>query len=402
MQETRLSQLFDAYLRGTCSPKEKEELFLLSLETEKKTELDRLLHDYIESEEERVEMGAEQTEALYDQILRQAGKTGRVAGAGALVHFLRRPWVRYAAAVLIILAGIGSYFLLNNTSPPVVSVKQPSGNTILPGGNKAVLTLGSGRKIILDSAHNGSLTVQGNVLVSKTDSGQLAYRSTGNAAGSVTMYNTLSTPRGGQYQLILPDGTRVWLNAASSITYPTAFIGSDRRVTITGEAYFEVKKRASSPFFVKTGNLEIAVLGTSFDINAYTDEPAVNTTLLEGLVRVSQGSDKAGAVIIRPGQQARVNNGHIGVTDQVDTGQVMAWKNGYFSFDEASLESIMRQIGRWYDVEIVYEGDVKDERFAGTVPRSSNVSELLNELSLTKTVQFIIEEKKIIVRSYRP
>jgi ferric-dicitrate binding protein FerR (iron transport regulator) len=219
------------------------------------------------------------------------------------------------------------------------------------------------------------------------------------------MYNAMTTPKGRQYQLELADGSKVWLNAASSITYPTAFTGNERKVTISGEAYFEISPDKTKPFKVSIdGKGEVEVLGTHFNINAYADEPTVNTTLLEGSVKIRAFNSNAGPEekqkTLYPGQQARLNVGLV-VVDSVNTGEVMAWKNGYFSFNGATTEAIMRQVKRWYDAEIIYEGTVKEERFAGSVPRSANASKLLEVLELTKTVKFVIEDKKIIVKPYQ-
>jgi ferric-dicitrate binding protein FerR (iron transport regulator) len=215
----------------------------------------------------------------------------------------------------------------------------------------------------------------------------------GNAANDV-MYNTMNTPPGGQYKLKLPDGTNVWLNAASSITYPTAFMGKDRTVTITGEAYFEVANDRLKPFHVKVNEMDVEVFGTHFNVNAYNDEPAVKTTLLEGSVKVSK---YAASVILKPGEQTSVSqSSYPSQPIPVETDLVMAWKNGLFNFNKVSLQDVMKQIARWYDVQIVYQGEIRPKKFGGEIQRDLNLSEVLEGLKETG-IHFRIEGKKLIV-----
>jgi ferric-dicitrate binding protein FerR (iron transport regulator) len=310
--------------------------------------------------------------------------------------------VRYAA-VLLLIAGIGAYLSLHNKTPSkpaaTSSAKELTRQTrkdLAPGGNRAVLTLGDGSTIVLDNAKNGILAQQGNTKVLKLN-GKLSYNP-GNARHDETVYNTISTPRGGQYQIELPDGSQVWLNAVSSIRFPAAFAGNERKVEITGEAYFEVAKNAAMPFKVviatpSENGTEIEVTGTRFNIMAYNDEAAVKTTLLEGSVKINQESK---AVPLKPGQQARWHDKSIKIIDHVDTEEAVAWKNGYFQFASASLQQVMRQIARWYDVDISYAGKVPERRFGGKISRDNNASEVLKVLELSK-VKFRIEDKRIIV-----
>jgi transmembrane sensor len=243
---------------------------------------------------------------------------------------------------------------------------------------------------VLDSAANGALAQEGPAEVIK-EGGQIVYKGAG-GAGSV-VYNTMTTPRGRQYNLMLADGTRVWLNAASSITYPTAFTGSERTVSITGEVYFEVAHRAAMPFTVQKGDVRVQVLGTHFNVNAYEEEPSLDVTLLEGAVRVVKGGHTSH---IRPGQQAQVQGDGMKVVSDVDVDEVMAWKNGYFRFGGVGIESLMGQLSRWYDVEIEYKKKV-DDRFYAEIPRDTKLSDALKALELTGQVRFGIEGKKIIV-----
>lgn len=304
-----------------------------------------------------------------------------------------RPWRWATAAAVVAGLVIGGYYLYPTKKHTDISQTQrlPLKNDVAPGGNKAILMLASGQKIILDSAHTGTLARQGNTIISKTDSGKLAYTIT-NEKPTEVAYNVLTTPRGGQYQLALPDGSKVWLNAASSIRYPTAFIGKERTVEITGEAYLEVAKDKAKPFHVTVSGMEVDVLGTGFNINAYTDEPVIRTTLLEGAVKVTAGNSSKQ---LEPGQQAQVGNG-IALVRNVDLDQVTAWKNGLFQFNRVDIQTVMRQLARWYDVDIVYEEPVTKDRFGGKLPRDVNVSEVLRILQQAQ-VHFRIEGKTIVV-----
>ena len=308
------------------------------------------------------------------------------------VKIRRISWLRIvaAASVVLILTIVGiSYFNVKpQIQPPIANHKVD----ILPGSNKAILTLGNGTKIILDSAANGALAKQGNANIIKTDSGKLAYNTT-KEKSTESIYNTLSTPRGGQYQLSLPDGTRVWLNSASSITYPTAFNRSERNVSITGEAYFEVTKDKTKPFHVKVNEMEVAVLGTHFNINAYPDEKEIKTTLFEGAVNITTTKRSKR---LSPGEQASVNNNSITLTKNVDLDQVIAWKSGYFEFDKMDLPTVMRQVSRWYDVDIRYEASYPDTRFGGRISRNLKLSEILQLLE-TSGVHFNVENKKLTI-----
>jgi ferric-dicitrate binding protein FerR (iron transport regulator) len=295
--------------------------------------------------------------------------------------------------VLLIAAG-GAYLLQQKPAEPPVTVAHQQ--DIPPGTNKATLILGDGSVVTLDSAGNRVISQGGTAI--RQQGGQLQYDARG-AAAEVT-YNTLATPNGGQFKVRLPDGTQAWLNAASSIRYPTTFSGEKRVVEITGEVYLEVARQQGHPFVVQIKTAsgsggEVEVLGTHFNINAYNDEPLIKTTLLEGSVKVTTGNGRYS--VLRPGQQSAVNSsGAINILEQVNIGAVIAWKQGYFSFAQTDLRSVMRQIGRWYDVEIVYEGAVPDKKFGGAIPRDSPASEVLKILEVSG-VHFRIEGKKIVV-----
>lgn len=321
------------------------------------------------------------------------------------VHFLRTAWFRYAA-ILLLIAGTAIY--LYTSSPlwrrsPEITQTNNTGQPqdIPPGGSKALLTLSDGSVIVLDSASIGNIAQQGGTKILKVDAGSLAYQ--GNDLSGQTAYNTISTPRGGQYQIVLPDGSKVWLNAASSIKFPTAFTGNERVVEMTGEAYMEIAANAKQSFVVKAGGTVIQVLGTSFNVNAYEDESSVRTTLIRGSVRLSavgiSSGRPAGSVILKPGQQADVLQGpdkKIQVQAAPDMEQTLAWKNGFFIFNDVTIQAVMRQLARWYDLEVVYEGNV-DQLFHATIPRNVPISRILKALELTKSVRFKIDGRKVTV-----
>jgi ferric-dicitrate binding protein FerR (iron transport regulator) len=310
-----------------------------------------------------------------------------------------------AAAILVLITAGFYWMLLKEGVKKNTVAKAPvhiDSANILPGANKAVLTLADGSEVVLDNAANGMLAQQNNVQVVKSKDGELKYQS-GNSDGQTAIaYNMLSTPRGGQYKIALPDGSTVWLNAASSIRFPTAFTGNERKVEITGEAYFEVKKNAAMPFIVKMNNGTIVkVLGTHFNVNAYDDEEAVKTTLLEGSVKVSAtgpGSAGSESAILKPGEQISVSHSsQLSQPIPVQTDEVMAWKNGLFQFNNVTIETVMRQVARWYDVQVVYERDVSQELFRGKIYRNAEISQLLTILELSGA-HFKIQGKKIIVQ----
>lgn len=309
------------------------------------------------------------------------------------IHFLRTAWVRYAAAIILVL-GVGIYFFSTNkkTNENVAVVASAANDVKPPSSVNAIITLADGSNIVLDSAANGAIATQNNVVVKKIDDGRIVYEGTTNE----TAYNTLSNPRGSRViQMTLADGTKVWLNAASAIRYPTAFNGKERIVEVTGESYFEVSKDPSKPFKVKKGDLEIQVVGTHFNVNAYDEEERLEVTLLEGAVQVKAGN--AQNVQLQPGEQSQLTrSGNLTKTAGVDVEAVMAWKNGIFDFGiKSDGYSIMRQLSRWYDIEPEYKGVFKTH-FGGTISRHVNLSEVLKVLEATG-VRFEVNGKKVIV-----
>jgi len=315
---------------------------------------------------------------------------------------VRNFWPRIvAAASIIVFVSIGTYFVLNKkNNQQLVKVKT---NDIRPGGNRAILTLANGKQIVLGDAKNGTLAKQGAITINKTRNGQVVYKAPSAAVKNPQLitYNAITTPRGGQYHLTLADGTNVWLNAASSIKYPVAFTGNERRVEITGEVYFEVKHNAAKPFRVISNGQTVEDIGTHFDINAYADEQSIKTTLVEGAVKVSSSATLPGSgrnsTILKPGQQSSLRGNRIAV-QKVDIDNVIAWKDGQFNFNNDNLGNIMHQVSRWYNVEVVFEDEKsKEKALSGIITRFANVSDLLQVLERTGEVKFKINGHKIIV-----
>jgi transmembrane sensor len=312
--------------------------------------------------------------------------------------FSIRRW-SVAAALILLFLSVGLFLRSQNVEekPVIAKTKQLRfKNDVKPGDNKAVLTLEDGSQIVLDDAKNGLLTHRGNIRVTKNREGQLIYHIAGNTIHPAKIeYNTLTTPLGGQYQIVLPDGSKAWLNAGSSLRFPTVFAGKERSVELNGEAYFEIAKNRSMPFKVRARGMEVKVLGTHFNIMAYEDEREINTTLLEGSVEVFKGSGK---ITLEPGQQASLNKntGHMNVSE-ADLEQAVAWKNGFFIFNNENIQSIMRKVSRWYNIDVAYKGNLNNKDFVGTISRDKNVSELLRMLELTGAIHFTIDGRRITV-----
>jgi len=307
-------------------------------------------------------------------------------------------WFRYAAAVLLLAtAAVWIWGIKTPERDTIVTISDSQPIDVEPGGNRAILILADGSTIVLDSSNIGTLAMQGNARIEKTASGEIVYRVGGKEKGEMMM-NTMSTPRGGQYRLTLPDGSKVWLNAASSITYPTAFTGNNRTVQVDGELYFEVAKDAARPFIVKKGATHVTVLGTHFNVNAYNDEDQVKVTLLEGSVQVSSETSGA-AALLKPGQQISVyETAMLSQPAYVNTDQVMAWKNGIFNFHKASLQEVMRQLSRWYDVEVVYEKGIPAIEFGGEMGRDLTLSQVLKGFEDMDIHFEIASGKRLIVK----
>ena len=357
-------------------------------------------------ESESTETPDELKERLYQAILENTKEHKP--------HAQRNTFYKYvlaAAAVVLLVLSVGIYHYIESKNLQNNQITSNKHTDINPGGNKAILTLSDGSQIILDKEKKGLLANRGNIAIRNDEDGQVIFQilkdeHTGTDSRNIA-YNTISTPKGGQYMIVLPDGTRVWLNAASSLKFPAHFTEGTRKVELTGEAYFEVKSlmakngRKKIPFIVHTicalgdrREQEIRVLGTHFNINAYSDEAVSKTTLLEGSVIVTQLSTHTSR-LLHPGQQAKVAS-DIQLSN-VDLEQVLAWKNGYFVFDNENIGSIMRKISRWYNVDIDYKGNIQNKRFGGTISKFKNVSEVLKIMELTGVIHFNIEERRITV-----
>jgi len=382
-------RLFTRYLNNQCNKDELERVFMLIEKGSNKSEWDFVLAEEasgLVDSNHQAEMSLDEITGLHDKIQDTIKEDRKLKVLPARNWY----WSKIAAAaVILITLSVGVFYYSS-----IQDVKSDKLATdIAPGGNKAVLTLANGKKIVLSDAKNGKLAADSGVSVTKLADGKIIYAlESGKVANSA--FNSIETPRGGQYQVILPDGSKVFLNAASSLTYPASFAAlKERRVELKGEAYFEVAKDKKHPFIVKTENQEIKVLGTHFNINSYTDEPLTKTTLIEGSVLVSASGAQE---LLKPGYQAVNGRGGLRVVE-ANMDEVMAWKNGYFMFDGENIESVMRKISRWYNVDVVFKGEVSKDKFGGTVSRFTKVSQVLRKLAYTDKVHFIIEERRIIV-----
>ncbi|MES2456868.1 MAG: FecR domain-containing protein [Bacteroidota bacterium] len=303
----------------------------------------------------------------------------------------KKLWPKIAAAASILLVfAAGLYLYTSKQAVPHLSNQTPYTQDIAPGRNAATLTLASGRKIELSSIPVGNIVKTDGVSITKNEQGRLVYQIAADA-GSGTKYNTISTSNGEQVQIVLADGSAVWLNAASSLQFPTLFSNTkSREVKLSGEGYFEVAKNKHLPFIVHTANHDVKVLGTHFNISSYTDEAFAKTTLSEGSVQINNG------ILLKPGEQANVSSAGIKVI-QVDTELALGWKNNKFMFEDQGIEEIMKMVARWYNVEVVYEGKKPTGLFTGAVPRFENLSKLLDILQLTNNVHFKVSGRRITV-----
>lgn len=318
-------------------------------------------------------------------------------------HVIRAWYQVGVAAILLAFLSIGLYFYTNRSvnSQVVISKSEATREKaiIKPGGDKAILTLSDGSKIILEDAKKGLLANQAGVSIQKTADGEILYSFAKNGSlaskrlPEAVIYNKIETPFGGKYQINLPDGSKVWLNSASTLRFPALFSGNTREVELNGEAYFDVAKNPNKPFKVITKDQIVEVLGTQFNINSYSDEGTFKTTLIEGSVKIIY-KDKV--VMLNPGQQFQPNMKSANVVE-ADTDEVVAWKNGYFLFKDEDIQSIMRKVSRWYNVEITYSGTIPDVGFGGNISRSKDINEVLNVLQLTNAVHFKVEGRRITV-----
>lgn len=409
----RIKELITRHLKSELSNEESKELESWIQDSEKNRSLFHELTDPVALAENLQEFH-EAKLAIREKIERSIGETMPATRTAAPVRNLRPRTRVYAAACVLIALCTGIYYWSTRSPTPAIAktanASQLLKNDILPGGTKAILKLADGSTILLDSAKNGKLADEGNAEIVKQAGGKLTYKlSAANPASTPLVYNTLSTPRAGQFEVTLPDGTKVWLNNASSLRYPTAFTGQDRIVTLSGEAYFEVAPIVAAsghgrmPFKVNvtpsaetTQGILVEVLGTHFNIMAYSNEAAVQTTLLEGKVKVSRGSREA---VLQPGEQAAIGqNDNWSLLKGVDTEGVVDWKNGLFHFDHADLPAVMRQLARWYDVDVEYQGMIPAHVYEGDIHRDLTLTQVLENLA-NKDVHFQLEGRKVIVSS---
>ena len=383
MTAARFKLLLEKHVANLASKAERREL----LKAVKSGRFDDILKDHIESlmeDNPTADMPSDRADEIFNYIIDSSPILRKKSKTPPALYY------KIAASVLLILSlGLATYFLRFN---------QPTEQAIIPGANKAILELADGTEMILDSLTRGSLFNQGGVQAINTG-GNIAYSYAGDSIREV-MFHTITTPRGGQYEVTLADGTHVWLNAASSIRYPVTFDATARKVKITGEAYFEVAQVSNDsgkvPFTVSVNDMEVHVLGTHFNIMAYDNEAAIQTTLLEGSVKV-KGAGKE--LLLAPGQQSNWQDQQLYLSAKVDTRAVTAWKEGYFRYANTGMSQIMNQLGRWYDVNITYENEaLRQLSFGGVISRRDSVQKMLRLMELTGAVHFDIDGRTITVR----
>ncbi|MBN9386196.1 MAG: DUF4974 domain-containing protein [Chitinophagaceae bacterium] len=384
MERERLLALVKAYLEGTISPSEREEL----------------LNWYHAVNEQDIEWDISQPEDK---------EKVRLEILSAIRKGIRpRPAIRVwkysaVAASIILLIGLGGYFFFfssQHTIKPAFATTSSPADINAPQTNRAMLTLANGTTVFLDSVPGSTIAEQGDSKIEKSADGKIVYKNAKRATPKEVVYNTLFNPRGSKVVNIqLYDGSKVWLNAESSITYPVTFTGKERRVTIKGEAYFEIARFVSPedgkklPFIVQKGDMEVKVLGTHFNVNAYDDEKNIKTTLVEGSVQLQAGGK---SVLLKPGQQSIWQAGQLSVSNDVNIEEVLAWKNGYFYFEDAGIPQLMKQLSRWYNVDIVFDGKVPERKFGGKIPGNTSLSEMLKILSITK-INYKMENRTLVI-----
>lgn len=382
MNQTQRQELIDKYLQGSCTTQERDAVETWYLSRTEDT-VDGLPEpDYVKLENEMWVAINNNT-----NVERSNLRLRRIFNAQVIRYM--------AAAILLLAVGSGIFIYLRQASM-LPKIENNLAETIKPGSNRAYLTLANGKRIDLTNAKKGELAEQAGIAITKSSDGQLIYTVIERAVNEELHYNTIETPKGGQYQINLPDGTKVWLNANSSLRYPVSFAAQkERRVELLGEAYFEVAKNRELPFRVVSNLQTVEVLGTHFNINSYDDEPVTKTTLLEGSVKVT-GKGAVGAKTLKPGEQTRMDGNSILVSN-ADVEADVDWKNGDFIFRDENIQSVMRKISRWYDVEVVYDGNVGQNGFGGTISRSKNIGAVLHVLEETGSVHFKLKGRRVTV-----
>jgi transmembrane sensor len=394
MNELRLTYLYRQYISNRSSAEELQELEVLLKNMANEDAISGLLDttwddlDILNAKD----ISQDQADLIYNSIVKSKPQEKTTY----------KFWVIRIAATILLCLSIG--LIIYRTYTPqsqqktATNTTRPKVQDFMPGKNKAVLTLSNGTEVVLDDTQSGKIANQGGVVISKLNDGQIAYTSADagqKSTSSANQLNTLTIPKGGQYQLTLPDGTIVYLNSASSLTYPAKFAGSERKVTLSGEAYFEVAKNPKMPFIVNVNNKQqIQVLGTHFNIEAYNDEPVINTTLVEGSVKILYKNKQT---LLKPGQVAINNMGADLDVKPADIDEAMAWKNGLFIFNNENITTVMKKISRWYDVEVVFKGNMENVNFLGNYSRTKSLASLLKNIQLMEDVNISIEGRRITV-----
>jgi transmembrane sensor len=382
------NELFNRLLQGNLSPEEVNSMVSLLAAGEQDPAMQELLQKHLRQEKGNID--PEIIQNLEDRLPSILAAQTPVA----IVPFNKKSLFRYVAAASLLFAFAASwYFTQRKAIPDKPTLTAQRNITLPPGHHGAILTLDDNSTVLLDSINNGVIASQNgsDILLNK---GRVTYTGNGLSTAAIS-YNTMTTPRGRQFQLTLPDSSKVWLDAASSIRFPTAFTGDSREVEITGEVYFEVAKDAGKPFRVKISNTDkqIEVLGTRFNINAYAQQELISTTLFEGSVKVNNGNE---STIIKPGQQAQSGRENKVLTN-VNLRKVLAWKDGVFDFTDLRLEDVMQQLERWYDIDVVYEKGIPPFEFVGKMSRELSLSEVLRGLEISE-VHFEIKGRRLIVK----
>lgn len=403
MNQNKLDELLSLFAEGKISRDEFEHLFDYLRSKDDDDSINYAIDQELGKMKKCASLTDGEKEAIFQNIVTN-DKFGQEPVSESSGNHVVRAWyqVGVAASILAMLT-VGLYFYTNRTIDTQLVLSESQNikekSIIKPGGDKAVLTLSDGSKIILEDAKKGLLANQAGVSIQKTADGELLYsfaknlNSVSEALPEDVIYNKIETPFGGKYQINLPDGSKVWLNSASTLRFPALFSGNTREVELNGEAYFDVAKNPNKPFKVITKDQIVEVLGTQFNINSYSDEETFKTTLIEGSVKIIY---KDRVVLLSPGQQFQPNMKSSKVIE-ADTEEVTAWKNGYFLFKDEDIRSIMRKISRWYNVEVNYSGNIPDVGFGGNISRSKDINEVLNVLQLTNAVHFKVEERRITV-----
>lgn len=401
MADNRIEHIYRKCLNDTATVEEREEFIHWLRLPENEESAKALLFASFQDNNRDGHLDELTAEGMIEAIL--LADKQPVIPAAHRIHFMRRWWVAACAVLLVITASYLWY--QQHTAKETTQQQTALSSTIEPGREGAILTLGDGSELVLDSLKDGLIATQNGAQIVLAN-GQLKYDSDDREQNTLT-WNTISTPKGRQFNVTLPDGTRVWMNAASSVKYPTFFAGNERRIEVTGEVYFEVTHDKTKPFIVTANTTEVQVYGTSFNINAYPDQASINTTLLNGSVRVRLQNNNAQNttsrqgqppfVMLKPGQQLQVNtNGKLNLVKDINIGKVMAWKNGFFNFEGATLKDVMNQLIRWYNIEVRYEGEIPEIEFFGEMSRNVSLRDVLKSLE-DVGVRFRIENERTLI-----